>query len=146
MKKSELNHLQSEHLNFFNLILEYHNWEDTNGIEKALDGGESVNPEGVRNYSNEKVQLEAQFHAPIQMLSLRVSDHQQKQNVHIFFYYGNSPVHILEWLGSICNDLDLEKLPSLLHVYRNRFAEIDETILISVTPSKVYELTPVKNG
>lgn len=140
MKKSELNNLQTGHLNLFNLILECNGWEDPLKVEDRLDKGECINPEGIRSYWNEMAKLEAQFHAPVYMISLSISSPASSRNIHIFFFYEDKPQRILEWIAGIKDQLNLQTYAPLLKQFKQELQESGDTILLTDSPSKVYEL------
>jgi len=140
MKKTELNDLQLGQLNLFNLILECNGWEDNLEVEKRLDRGENVKPEGIRNYVNDYSRLEAQFHAPVYMLSLSITDKDSKQNIHLFFFYDDKPHRILEWLVSIKDQLTFQTYAPLLKQFKENYQQAGDTILLTDSPSTVYEL------
>lgn len=140
MKKTELDNSQLGHLNFFNLILEAHGWEDTMEIEKRLDQGESISPEGIRTYWHEQTRLEAQFHAPVYMVSLSIADKAFAKQIHIFFFYDNEPIKILEWIAEVKDRLTPTTYAPLLKYFKENFQQAGDTILLTDSPSKVYEL------
>lgn len=140
MKKSELTNLQLEHLNLFNLILECHGWEDLAGIERQLDQGQPTNPEGIRTYWCEQTRLEAQFHAPVFMVSLSIMDERAARSIHVFFFYENGPEHVLEWIAQVKDRLSFQTLASLLREYKEQHELPGDTLLLTDSPSKVYEM------
>lgn len=98
MRKSELTLQQQRELEIFSLILECDGWEDPDGVEARMDRGDYVNPEGVRIYTEENQVFEAQFHAPVHMITLSLLDKSLQRKIGIFFLYSNRPERILEWI------------------------------------------------
>ncbi|RMG23364.1 MAG: hypothetical protein D6730_14600 [Bacteroidetes bacterium] len=138
MRKAELTELQLRDLNVFNLILECHGWIDQQGIEKKLDAGELVNPEGIRVKSGKNAILQARFHAPVNMISLRITDLYLDEKVQFHFLYDEKPERILEWMTEISDDLSLETYPELLKQANGKC----EMILLEVSDTEIYEVKP----
>ncbi|MEL6673442.1 MAG: hypothetical protein AAFR61_14655 [Bacteroidota bacterium] len=138
MRKAELTTSQLRDLNVFNLLLEQHNWIDVEDTEKRLDQGEVVNPEGFREIYNQNVSLQARFHAPVNMISLRITDTQLEERVQFHFLFDNRPERILEWIVSICDELSLDSYPELLKLANGKC----EMILLEVSDTEIYEVKP----
>ncbi len=142
MYKSDLTHTQLKDLGLFNLILECDGWADTEEHEKRLDLGENVKPEGMRVTSNGQAMLEAQFHAPLNMISLRITDVNKADKILFHFMYDNHPERILEWL--------VDQRPQLcLETYPEAFMGLDgkcEMILLEIAHDEIYEVKPPKSA
>jgi hypothetical protein len=138
MRKADLTATQLRDVNMFNLILECDNWVDQFDTEKKLDAGELVNPEGLRATHQNGVSLIARFHAPVNMISLRIKDLYQEDEVQFHFLFDNRPERILEWLAEVKNDLNLETYPELLKEADGRC----EMILLEVSDTEIYEVKP----
>lgn len=138
MRKAELTETQLRDLNIFNLILEYQGWTDQQGIEKRFDAGEMVNPEGIRVKSGNNVILQARFHAPVNMISLRITDTYLDEKVQFHFLYDTKPERILEWIVDISDELALDNYPELLKQANGKC----EMILLEVSDTEIYEVKP----
>ena len=140
MKKSQLTSSQLKDLNLFILILECHGWEDYLETEKQLNEGKDVNPESVFICREGSISLEVQFHAPVQMISLSISDHSLRQKVDLFFIYEQQPELILEWIVTVKGKVELNNYKELLHAS----SEICKTILVAESSAEHIELKPLK--
>jgi hypothetical protein len=141
MRKVELTPTQLRDLNVFNLIFDLHHWEDGEETEMRMDHGEAVNPEGLRVTNCRNILLEARFHAPVNMISLRLTDLFLEDCVQFHFLYDNQPERIVEWLIQHAEELSLESYPDLLK-------EADahcEMILLEVSDTEIYEVKPSAN-
>ncbi len=138
MRKAELTKTQLRDLNVFNLILEYQGWADQQEIEKRLDAGELVNPEGIRVKSGQNAMLQARFHAPVNMISLRITDLSSDEKVQFHFLYDDRPERILEWISEIGDQLSLDTYPDLLKQADDKC----EMILLEVSDTEIYEVKP----
>ena len=138
MKKSQLTETQLKHLKHFNLILECDGWVDYLSVEDQFEAGKDMNPEGVMSIREESLILEAQFHVPVQMLSLSISDKRLRQKVDIFFLYDQQPEPILEWIVSVRSDLNIHTYRNLL----NQHKDICKTIFLAESNSEHVELKP----
>ena len=142
MEKYNLTNTQLKDLGLFNLILECDGWADTEEHEKRLDRGENVKPEGRRVRSNGQAILEAQFHAPLNMISLRINDVNKADQVLFHFMYDTRPERILEWLVENSQTLCMETYPE-------SFMRLDgkcEMILLEVSKNEIYEVKPPKSA
>ncbi len=142
MRKSDLNRDQLYHLSLFNLILECHGWEDVADTELRFDQGELVAPEGNRSFANGNSILEARFHSPINMVTLRVYNNERSQFVTFHFLFDNRPERILEWIAAEGNLLDIEN-------YRNKLKHTEglcEMTLLEISQSEIYEVRPPAAG
>jgi len=138
MKKTELSKAQLQHLQMFNLILECDGWVDYLSVEEQLESGKDMNPEGIMSLRDDSLILEAQFHIPVQMISLSISDRIERRKVDIFFLYDQHPEHILEWIVSIRPQLQI-------HTYRRLLKEesnICKTIFLAESNPERIELKP----
>lgn len=138
MQKSDLSKEQLRDLNVFNLILEHHGWTDDEELEALLDAGEVVTPEGYRATSQRGVLLEARYHAPVNMISLQISDQLGGENVQFHFLFDNKPERILEWITQIYEDLTLDTYPEILKQADGKC----EMILLEVSDTEIYEVKP----
>ncbi|MEM6632239.1 MAG: hypothetical protein AAF694_21360 [Bacteroidota bacterium] len=138
MKKSQLTETQLKHLKHFNLILECDGWVDYLSVEDQFEAGKDMNPEGVMSIREESLILEAQFHVPVQMLSLSISDKRLRQKVDIFFLYDQQPEHILEWIVSVRAELNIHTYRTLL----NQHKDICKTIFLAESNAEHVELKP----
>ncbi|MEM6264332.1 MAG: hypothetical protein AAGI38_17595 [Bacteroidota bacterium] len=138
MRKEDLTSQQIRDLNIFNLLLECDGWVDDEDVENRLDQGEDVNPEGVRNCANGKARLLARYHAPVSMISLRISDLLSKEKVQFHFLFDDRPERILEWLVQHSDELSMENYPEVLKEANGRC----EMILLEVSESEIYEVKP----
>ncbi len=138
MRKSELTEHQLRDLRVFNLILDYNGWADQNNTEKKMDSGLNVNPEGYRVISGDNTILQAKFHAPVNMISLSITDLYLEEKVQFHFLFDNSPERILEWLVSISDQLNMDTYPDLLKHADGKC----EMILLEVSDSEIYEVKP----
>lgn len=142
MRKSELSPTQLRDWNVFNLLLEHNGWVDTRETEKLLDAGESVNPEGLREWRQTNGMLQARFHAPVNMISLRITDNLLEEMVQFHFLYDHKPERILEWMVEVADTLSLESYPELLKQADGRC----EMILLEVSDTEIYEVKPPTNA
>ncbi len=138
MKKTELSKAQLQHLQMFNLILECDGWADYLSVEEQLESGKDMNPEGIMSLKNDSLILEAQFHIPVQMISLSISDRIERRKVDIFFLYDQYPEHILEWIVSIRPQLQIHSYRRLLKEASN----ICKTIFLAESNPERIELKP----
>ena len=142
MKKSQFTDTQLKHVQIFNLILECDGWVDYLSIESQLNEGRDVSPEGMMSTQNDYVQLEAQLHVPVQMISLSIADSYQKHKADIFFFYDDHPERVLEWMVANRMDLDLESFQDLLR----KQPEVCKTILLAESNAESIELKPLTTG
>lgn len=138
MRKSELSENQVRDLGVFNLILDCNGWADQNNTEKKLDSGLNVNPEGYRVISGDNTILQARFHAPVNMISLSITDLYLEEKVQFHFLFDNQPERVLEWLVSISDQLNMDTYPDLLKHADGKC----EMILLEVSESEIYEVKP----
>ena len=138
MKKSQLSASQLHDLQLFHMILEVYGWEDKLETERLLDSGLNVSPEGVRSISQSGTYLETQFHAPVKMISLQISDLSSGERIQLHFFYDQAPERILEWIVSVKDDLSLSTYPELLKETKGRC----EMILLQISDSELYEVKP----
>lgn len=138
MRKADLTETQLRDLNLFNLILECDGWADQYDTEKRLDAGELVNPEGVRVAYGEGTVLQARYHAPVNMISLKITDLNRDDKVQFHFLFDNRPERILEWLVEVKGSLNFESYPQLLKEADGKC----EMILLEVSETEIYEVKP----
>ena len=138
MKKSQLTKTQLKHLQHFHLILECDGWVDYLSVEEQFEAGKDMNPEGVMSIREESLILEVQFHVPVQMLSLSISDKRLRQKVDIFFLYDQQPETILEWIVQIRKELNIHTYRTLL----NEHKDICKTIFLAESNAENVELKP----
>ena len=138
MRKGDLNATQLRDINVFNLILDCDGWVDQGETEKRFDAGEQVNPEGLRVIVRNNTRIQARFHAPVNMISLRITDIYRNENVQFHFLFDNRPERILEWLTSAKNELTLETYPDKLKDANG----CCEMILLEVSDTEIYEVKP----
>ncbi|MEL6194458.1 MAG: hypothetical protein AAFR66_20530 [Bacteroidota bacterium] len=139
MKKSALTASQLAHLNVFSLILECDGWADPLAIERRFDGGEELSPEGMRVFESNQRVLEAQFHAPVNMITLSISTPDKEEKIVLFFLYASKPEKILEWMVSVKNSINTVN-------YSKYLEEINDyctTIMEAVSTPASCELKPV---
>ncbi len=138
MKKTELSKAQLQHLQMFNLILECDGWVDYLSVEEQFEAGKDMNPEGIMSLRDDSLILEAQFHIPVQMISLSISDKIVRRKVDIFFLYDQHPEHILEWIVSVRPKLGIDTYRKLLKDDSN----ICKTIFLAESNPERIELKP----
>ena len=114
MKKTLLSQTQLADLNFFHLILESYGWDDMEDSELKLDNGLDINPEGSRIFRKSYTVLKAEFHAPVNMITLKIGDCISNEEVKFHFFYDESPIKLLEWVVSVSEDLSTQTYPELL--------------------------------
>ena len=138
MKKLELTPAQLRDLNIFYVILECNGWEDLEDIETRFDQGEKVSPEGQMNRVCGQTELRAQFHAPVRMVSLRVTDLFLEEQVQFHFLYESQPEQILEWIVAHAESISLDNYPQLLR----QAEQLCAMILMEVSDQEIYEVKP----
>lgn len=138
MRKGDLNSTQLRDINVFNLILDCDGWVDQYDTEKKFDSGELVNPEGLRIAIQNNIRLQVRFHAPVNMISLRITDIYKNDNIQFHFLFDNRPERILEWLVAVKNELNFESYPEKLKEADGRC----EMILLEVSDTEIYEVKP----
>lgn len=138
MRKADLTATQLRDLSLFNLILDCDGWMDQLDTEKRFDAGELVNPEGLRVAHGQGITLLARFHAPVNMISLRITDIHKDERVQFHFLFDNRPERILEWLVEVKTKITLETYPALLKEADGRC----EMILLEVSETEIYEVKP----
>jgi hypothetical protein len=138
MRYIDLTEDQQRDLNIFNLILEYHDWVDLDECERRMDHGDSVSPEGRRLLCNGDAILDAQFHAPLNMISLQITDLQSFEKVRFHFMFDEKPERLLEWLAEACQTLSFETYPEWLKGTEGKC----EMILLDLGKNELYELKP----
>ncbi|MEM6764225.1 MAG: hypothetical protein AAF824_14175 [Bacteroidota bacterium] len=139
MKKSSLTASQLDHLNLFSLILECDGWADPLAIERKFDEGEEVSPEGMRVYEYQKRILEAQFHAPVNMITLGISTQGEEEKVVLFFLYMSKPEKILEWMVAVKDKISTDNYST----YLEEINDYCTTIMEAVSTAASCELKPV---
>ncbi len=138
MKKLELTQSQLRDLNIFYVILECNGWEDLEDIENKFDNGEKVSPEGQMNRVCGQTELRAQFHAPVRMVSLRITDLFLEEQVQFHFLYESEPEQILEWIVAYADSISLDNYPKLL----KQAEQLCAMILMEVSDQEIYEVKP----
>ncbi|MEO1448379.1 MAG: hypothetical protein AAFV07_02565 [Bacteroidota bacterium] len=138
MRKGDLSSNQLKRLNLFHLITEAYGWEDPHDTEVRMEAGEDLNPEGYRIFRKPGLCLEALFHAPVDMLSLRLSDLHNKERVQFHFLFDHKPERIVEWVVSVADELDINTYPELLQEANGKC----EMILLEVSDTEIYEVKP----
>lgn len=138
MRKAELTPTQLRDVNIFNLILDYHGWADFENTEKRFDANELVNPEGYRVTHHHHTTLEVRYHAPVNMISLKINDINLDDEVQFHFLFDDRPERILEWMVEVSDSLNLETYPELLKEADGKC----EMILLEVSDTEIYEVKP----
>ncbi len=138
MRKCDLSTDQLLHLNIFNLILEFAGWDDLHDTEKRFDAGQMVTPEGNRCLESEGNRLEARFHAPINMITLRVTDTRRNRVAVMHFLFDKSPERILEWIRDQGPTLAVDNYERLLASAEGRC----ELTLIETPEAESFEVRP----
>lgn len=138
MRKNDLTDTQLRDLNIFYVILEHHDWVDHEGIEARFDAGEKVSPEGQLSTVLGHTELRAQFHAPVRMVSLRITDMILEDQVQFHFLYEKNPEILLEWMCSNAENLTLESYPDFL----KEAEALCAMILMEVSDQEIYEVKP----
>lgn len=138
MQKRDLTSTQLKRLSRFHLIMEAYGWEDPQDTESRLEAGEDLNPEGYRVFQRKGLHLEALFHAPVDMLSLRMSDLNRKERIQFHFLFDHKPEPIIEWVVSVAEELDIDTYPELLQAANGKC----EMILLEVSDTEIYEVKP----
>ncbi|RMG69735.1 MAG: hypothetical protein D6722_09645 [Bacteroidetes bacterium] len=109
--KTNLSPQEKQQLDLFNLLLEYHGWEDLQQIEWRLDHGQKVPVLGMRTYRSSQGYLEARFHAGIAMISIDISTGGSPARLHCAF--GHNPLPLLEFITQQADNLLAELDASL---------------------------------
>jgi len=138
MRQSEFNPTQARDWRLFNLILETYGWDDFDDTEWRMDQGEICTPEGYRSRRNGYSILEVRYHAPVNMISLRVTDTSSQDNIQLHFLYDDRPERILEWIVAQQEHLDLDSYSSLLKNAQQQC----EMILLEKSDMEIYEVKP----
>ncbi len=138
MRKKDLTSTQLRDLSIFYVILEYHGWEDQEGIEDAFDADEKVSPEGQLSCHIGHTELRAQFHAPVRMISLRITDVILEDQVQFHFLYESNPESLLKWICDYAEELSLDTYPERLKDAEKLCA----MILMEVSDQEIYEVKP----
>ena len=138
MKKSELSKAQERGLNLFNLLLEHKRWDDSWGVEVDMDHGENGNPEGYRCLSRAGLLMEAKFHAPVNMISLSITDVMLEEQVQFHFLFDDRPERILEWIADKGETLNMDNYTELLQTTEGKC----EMVLLEVSETEIYEMKP----
>ena len=138
MRKTDLTPNQLRDLSIFYVILEHHGWDDTEGIELLFDAGEKTSPEGQLSIINGHTELRAQFHAPVRMVSLRITDIILEDQVQFHFLYEDHPESLLEWICEHAQELSLDTYPERL----KEAEKLCAMILMEVSDQEIYEVKP----
>lgn len=138
MRKQDLTATQLRDLSIFYVILEHHGWVDHEGIEARFDAGEKVSPEGQLFTISGHTELRAQFHAPVRMVSLRITDIILEDQVQFHFLYEKNPESLMEWMCNHAEELTLESYPALL----KEAEKLCAMILMEVSDQEIYEVKP----
>lgn len=138
MRKQDLTATQLRDLSIFYVILEHHGWVDTEGVELQFDAGEKVSPEGQVSKIYGQTELRAHFHAPVRMISLKITDLILEDQVQFHFLYEKNPESLLEWMCEHSAELTLESYPDLLKDAEKLCA----MILMEVSDQEIYEVKP----
>lgn len=138
MRKQDLTATQLRDLSIFYVILEHHDWGDLEGVENRFDNGEKVSPEGQVSKIISHTELRAQFHAPVRMISLKITDLILEDQVQFHFLYEKNPESLLEWMCEHADKLTLESYPDLLKDAEKLCA----MILMEVSDQEIYEVKP----
>lgn len=138
MRQSELTPTQARDWRLFNLILETYGWDDFDDTEWKMDQGEICTPEGYRSRRNGCSVLEVRYHAPVNMISLRVTDNSSQDNIQLHFLYDDRPERILEWIVAQQEQLDLDSYSDLLKHAQQQC----EMILLEKSDMEIYEVKP----
>ncbi|MEO0899027.1 MAG: hypothetical protein AAFY71_21625 [Bacteroidota bacterium] len=133
MTKTQLRDLQ-----MFNMILECHGWADPSYTEEKLESGQSVKPEGLQVFRNDRAHLIAKFHAPINMIDLSILDNKRKSSVHFHFIYDQAPEKLLDWMVGIAAELDMESFSALIRGAEGKC----DMILMEKSEKEIYEFKP----
>lgn len=138
----DLTDIQKRDLNWFNMILEAHGWHDPDETESRIEAGEDLSPEGKRMINYEATSLEVEFHAPLNMLTLRIKDIITSEQIRFYFFYDEKVERILEWLVAVSERLNLE---SYIECLKEVFGKC-EMILIELAKDEIYEVKPPKTA
>lgn len=139
MQRSDMNDSQRRDWQLFNLLLESYGWEDIDDTEWRMEQGESCTPEGHRARRHGHTLLEARLHAPVNMISLRLSEPQHNpDNIQLHFLYDDRPERILEWIVAHAEQLTIEAYQPLLSSAQRQC----EMILLEKSDMEIYEVKP----
>lgn len=138
MQKGDLTSSQLKRLNLFHLIMEAYGWDDPQDTEDRLEAGEDLNPEGYRVHRRPGLLLEALFHAPVDMLSLRLVDLNHRERVQFHFLFDHHPERIIEWIVTVADKMNITTYPDLLQEANGKC----EMILLEVSDTEIYEVKP----
>ncbi len=134
----DLNETQVRDLNLFNLILEAHGWHDSDETEKRILAGENQCPEGKQTIVHGTSCLEAQFHAPLNMITLQIKDIIDHDRIRFYFFYDEKVERILEWLAAVSERLNMD---SYIECLKEVFGKC-EMILLELAKDEIYEVKP----
>jgi hypothetical protein len=134
----DLNDTQTRDLNLFNLILEAHGWDDLEETEKRIEAGENLCPEGKRTINYSSTKLEAEFHAPLNMITVQIRDIVDHEQIRFYFFYDEKVERILEWLVAVSEKLNME---SYIECLKEVFGKC-EMILLELGKDEIYEVKP----
>ncbi|MEM9985890.1 MAG: hypothetical protein AAF804_12440 [Bacteroidota bacterium] len=138
MKLNEMTQSQIQDWKMFHLILEAWGWEDVEDSENRLEGGEMLKPEASRLMIHSWATLEARYHAPVNMVSLRIGETTGEDTLQAHFLFDNEPQRILEWIADHGPQMSLESFEEDI-----RSAEGScEMILFERSNMEIYEVKP----
>lgn len=127
-------------LDLFYLILEAYGWESPSKREEDSYLESYNRPEAILLYSTREAILEACFHQPLNMISVKIRDIYKKNHILFHFMYDDKPERILEWLAAQSDNLSFETYPKLL----KKAAGKCEMILLELADNQMYEVIPPK--
>lgn len=124
----------------FHLILEAYGWEDLENTEAQFEADQSMKPEAARVLRLSQVELEARYHAPVNMISLRIWGREEGE-LQAHFLYDHRPERIIEWIVQQARDFYPEKFEEQIKEAR----PYCEMILFEKSNTEIYEVRPGAN-
>ncbi|WNJ20404.1 hypothetical protein [Pontibacter sp. G13] len=142
MRLHELSDQQKRDLDVFHLLLEFHGWDDPENTEHRLSTGQDVTPEGYRSLLLTSTRLEARFHAPVNMISISLTDLKSEDRIKIHFLFDKQPERVLEWIAEMTVHMNLNNYQDQLKGANGTC----EMILLEVSDTEIYEVKPAKKA
>ncbi len=129
---------QMKDWNMFHLILEAWGWEDLEETERRFEEGEILKPEATRILRQRNQELEARYHAPVNMFSLKVTDFVQNEELTAHFLYEDLPERVLEWIVCSADQVVTENFEEIA-----RSANVNcSMVLFERSNMEIYEIKP----
>lgn len=129
---------QMKDWNMFHLILEAWRWEDLEETERRFEAGEMLKPEATRILRRDNMKLEARYHAPVNMLSLKMTDFSRDEMLQAHFLYDDHPERILEWMVATADQVVTDNFEDIVRSANGNCA----MILFERSNMEIYEVKP----